>query len=83
MLEYLKLCQDLETYGITYFDVKNKKGTEVVLGIDALGINVYAKNNKLNPQINFPWSEIDRIKFSKSSFIVQVNRVLVQVIMTN
>ena len=27
MLEYLKVCQDLETFGISYYDVKNKKGT--------------------------------------------------------
>ena len=57
MLEYLKVCQDLETYGISYYDITNSQKTELVLGVDALGINVYAKNNRLNPQINFPWSE--------------------------
>ena len=29
MIEYLKVTQDLETYGITYYEVKNKKGTKV------------------------------------------------------
>ena len=27
MMEYLKIAQDLEMYGVNYFDIKNKKGT--------------------------------------------------------
>uniref|UniRef100_A0AAZ3P7V1 FERM domain-containing protein n=1 Tax=Oncorhynchus tshawytscha TaxID=74940 RepID=A0AAZ3P7V1_ONCTS len=34
MLEYLKIAQDLEMYGVNYFDIKNKKGTELWLGVD-------------------------------------------------
>uniref|UniRef100_A0A4W4H5Q3 FERM domain-containing protein n=1 Tax=Electrophorus electricus TaxID=8005 RepID=A0A4W4H5Q3_ELEEL len=36
MLEYLKIAQDLEMYGVNYFDIKNKKGTDLCLGVDAL-----------------------------------------------
>lgn len=46
MLEYLKIAQDLEMYGVNYFDIKNKKGTELWLGVDALGLNIYEKNDK-------------------------------------
>ena len=46
MTEYLKIAQDLEMYGINYFDIKNKKGTDLWLGVDALGINVYEKQDK-------------------------------------
>ena len=64
MMEYLKIAQDLEMFGINYFSVYNVKGTEVLLGVDALGINVYEKNNKLAPKISFPWSEIKKIAHS-------------------
>ncbi|KAK7907698.1 hypothetical protein WMY93_016310 [Mugilogobius chulae] len=30
MVEYLKIAQDLEMYGVNYFDIKNKKGTELL-----------------------------------------------------
>ncbi|KAK2164902.1 hypothetical protein NP493_1393g00009 [Ridgeia piscesae] len=30
MMEYLKIAQDLEMYGVNYFDIKNKKGTGAV-----------------------------------------------------
>ena len=46
MIEYLKIAQDLEMYGVNYFDIKNKKGTELFLGVDALGLNVYAREDK-------------------------------------
>ena len=47
MLEYLKIAQDLEMYGVNYFEIQNKKGSDLWLGVDALGINIYEKENKL------------------------------------
>lgn len=46
MTEYLKIAQDLEMYGVSYFEIKNKKGTSLWLGVDALGLNVYEKEDK-------------------------------------
>lgn len=46
MMEYLKIAQDLEMYGVNYFNIKNKKGTELWLGVDALGLNIYEQNDK-------------------------------------
>ena len=46
MLEYLKIAQDLEMYGVNYFEIKNKKGTDLWLGVDALGINIYEKDDR-------------------------------------
>lgn len=33
------------------------------LGIDAHGLNIYEKENKLNPKISFPWNETKNISF--------------------
>lgn len=46
MVEYLKIAQDLEMYGVNYFKIKNKKGSELWLGVDALGLNIYNKKDK-------------------------------------
>jgi hypothetical protein len=32
-------------FGITYFPIMNKRGTEMLLGVDPLGINIYDKVN--------------------------------------
>ena len=71
MMEYLKLGQDLEMYGVNYFDIKNKKGTDLWLGVDALGLNIYEKEDKLTPKIGFPWSEIRNISFNDRKFTIK------------
>lgn len=71
MMEYLKIAQDLEMYGVNYFEIKNKKGTELWLGVDALGLNIYEKEDKLTPKIGFPWSEIRNISFNDRKFIIK------------
>ncbi|OWF47016.1 radixin-like [Mizuhopecten yessoensis] len=71
MLEYLKIAQDLEMYGVNYFKIKNKKATVLLLGVDALGLNVYEENDKLTPKIGFPWSEISNISFNDKKFIIK------------
>ncbi|XP_071491966.1 moesin-like [Diadema antillarum] len=71
MIEYLKIAQDLEMYGVNYFEIKNKKGTDLYLGVDALGLNVYEKDDKLTPKIGFPWSEIRNISFNDKKFVIK------------
>lgn len=71
MMEYLKIAQDLEMYGVNYFDIKNKKGTELWLGVDALGLNIYEKEDRLTPKIGFPWSEIRNISFNDRKFVIK------------
>ena len=46
MMEFLKIAQDLEMYGVNYFEIKNKRGTDLLLGVDALGLNVYEKEDR-------------------------------------
>ena len=46
MMEYLKIAQDLEMYGVNYFDIRKKKGTELYLGVNALGLNIYERDDR-------------------------------------
>ena len=62
MVEYLKIARDLEMYKVKYFEIKNKKGTEVWLCL-----NIYEKDDRLSRKIGFPWSEIRNISFNSSS----------------
>ncbi|XP_078067502.1 moesin a [Mustelus asterias] len=71
MMEYLKIAQDLEMYGVNYFNIKNKKGSELWLGVDALGLNIYEHDDRLTPKIGFPWSEIRNISFNDKKFIIK------------
>uniref|UniRef100_A0A7M4EI03 NF2, moesin-ezrin-radixin like (MERLIN) tumor suppressor n=1 Tax=Crocodylus porosus TaxID=8502 RepID=A0A7M4EI03_CROPO len=70
-MEYLKIAQDLEMYGVNYFAIKNKKGTELLLGVDALGLHIYDPENRLTPKISFPWNEIRNISYSDKEFTIK------------
>jgi len=71
MTEYLKIAQDLDMYGVNYFEIRNKKGTELYLGVDALGLNIYERNDKLTPKVGFPWCEIRNISFNDKRFVIK------------
>lgn len=93
-MEYLKITQDLDMYGVNYFPIsvsvnkdphflgntriiefsatfQNKKDSELWLGVTALGLNIYEKENKLSPKITFPWSEIRNISFNDKKFCIK------------
>lgn len=71
ILDYLKVAQDLEMYGVSYWPVTNKKGTELLLGIDAHGFSVYTPDDKLTPKIGFPWSEIRTVSYEGKKFCIK------------
>ena len=71
MMKYLAMAQDLDMYGVNYFDIKNKKGTQLWFGVDAMGVNIYEKEDKLSPRIGFPWSEIRKISFNDKKFCIK------------
>ncbi|GFS68674.1 merlin [Nephila pilipes] len=71
-MEYLKIAQDLDMYGVNYFPICNKKESELWLGVTALGLNIYEKTNKISPKITFPWNEIRNISFDNKKFTIKL-----------
>jgi len=72
IMDYLNIAQDLEQYGVTYFEVANKKGTRLWLGVHNLGMDVYEFNNKVTPRLGFPWAEIRNISFNDKKFTIKM-----------
>ncbi|XP_063059070.1 NF2, moesin-ezrin-radixin like (MERLIN) tumor suppressor b isoform X2 [Engraulis encrasicolus] len=71
-MEYLKIAQDLEMYGVSYFSItQNKRDTELLLGVDAQGLHIYSPNSKLTPNKSFPWSGIRNISYSEKEFTIK------------
>ena len=46
VLEYLKVAQDLEMYGVNFFKIKNRKSTDLWLSVDSLGLNIYVNADR-------------------------------------
>lgn len=71
-MEYLKIAQDLDMFGVNYFPIANKKHSELWLGITSLGLNIYERENKLQPRTVFQWSEIKNISFDDRKFTIKL-----------
>ncbi|UMM21912.1 hypothetical protein L5515_003386 [Caenorhabditis briggsae] len=67
-LEYLRVAQDLEMYGILYYPICNNKETDLHLGISAQGLGIYKGVNRITPRPFFSWSEIKNIQFKSRKF---------------
>eukprot|EP00035_Acanthoeca_spectabilis_P021475 m.438450 g.438450 ORF g.438450 m.438450 type:complete len:383 (+) comp18238_c0_seq1:105-1253(+) len=72
IMDYLNIAQDLEQYGITYFEITNKKGTRLWLGVHNLGMDIYEYSNKVTPRLGFPWGEIRNISFNDKKFTIKM-----------
>ncbi|OQV19900.1 Merlin [Hypsibius exemplaris] len=70
-LEHLKVAQNLAMFGVGYFSITNKIGSEVYLGVTAFGLNIYEKHERQIPSINFPWSEIKNVSYEDTKFIIR------------
>ena len=59
-------------YGVNYFEIMNKRGSLLWLGVDTLGLNIYDQEDRLSPKIGFPWSEIRNISFHDKKFTIKL-----------
>ncbi|CAI4222224.1 unnamed protein product [Auanema sp. JU1783] len=70
-MEYLRVAQDLEMYGVLFYPICNKKETDLHLGISAQGLGIYKGSNRITPRPFFSWSEIKNISFSRGRFVMK------------
>lgn len=71
-MNYLKIAQDLEMYGVNYFPIAQKRNhTDFLLGVDAKGIHVYSINNRFSPNKSFEWSSIRNISYSDKELTIK------------
>ncbi|KAM4702312.1 merlin-like [Discoglossus pictus] len=65
-MNYLKIAQDLDMYGMTYFPISHTKNdSNILLGVDAKGIHIYNKNNRNSPFKSFKWGDIRNISLNE------------------
>lgn len=63
-MNYLKIAQDLDMYGVNYFPITlAKNDSDILLGVDAKGIHIYSKDNKITPLESFKWGDIRNISY--------------------
>lgn len=76
IMDYLNIAQDLEQYGITYFEITNKKGTRLWLGVHNLGMDIYEYSNKVCPAQTFSALCVSRKRLTVRAPMARSHHVL-------
>ncbi|KAJ8016737.1 hypothetical protein DPEC_G00010460 [Dallia pectoralis] len=84
IVQYLTLVESLPTYGVHYYEVKDKQGIPWWLGISYKGIGQYDLQDKLKPRkdrithsvtliLLYQWKQLENLYFREKKFAVEVN----------
>nr|XP_055045365.1 LOW QUALITY PROTEIN: FERM domain-containing protein 4B [Misgurnus anguillicaudatus] len=73
IVQYLTLVESLPTYGVHYYEVKDKQGIPWWLGISYKGIGQYDQQDKVKPRKLFQWKQLENLYFREKKFAVEVN----------
>ncbi|XP_060775216.1 FERM domain-containing protein 4B isoform X3 [Neoarius graeffei] len=71
--QYLLLVESLPSYGVHYYEVKDKQEIPWWLGIGYKGIAQYDHQDKLKPRKVFHWKQLENLYFREKKFAVEVN----------
>ncbi|KAL9971536.1 hypothetical protein ACROYT_G017710 [Oculina patagonica] len=72
IVRYLCIFQSLPTYGVHYYEVKDKSNMPWWLGLSPKGIGLYDHGDKIKPRKIFMWSQIENIYFRERKFSIEI-----------
>ncbi|XP_052781859.1 FERM domain-containing protein 4A-like isoform X3 [Mya arenaria] len=73
IVNYMTIIESLPTYGIHYFEVKDKKDIPWWLGISNKGIGVFDKQDKNVPRRLFVWKTLENLYYRERKFSIEVH----------
>eukprot|EP00042_Codosiga_hollandica_P046244 m.484138 g.484138 ORF g.484138 m.484138 type:complete len:798 (-) comp57197_c1_seq9:252-2645(-) len=73
VLKYVQSVQKHPSFAVTFFDIKNKKDTALVLGVSPVGLYVYRPHHMTNPVVEFSWAECAALSYSDKKFTIEVH----------
>ncbi|KAH9508220.1 FERM domain-containing protein 4B [Bulinus truncatus] len=73
IVNYMNIIEKSPTYGIHYYNVKDKKDIPWWLGISPKGIAVYDMNDKTTPRKIFTWKNLENLYYRERKFSIEVH----------
>eukprot|EP01147_Barroeca_monosierra_P004399 gene4399-6671_t len=73
VLKYMQIVQKHSQFAMKKFDIKNKNGTPLVLGVHPRGLYCFRLSNLYKPVVSFSWSECAELAYIDKKFSIQVH----------
>ncbi|XP_035227416.1 FERM domain-containing protein 4A-like [Stegodyphus dumicola] len=72
IVNYMRIAESLPTYGVHYYEVKDKAGIPWWLGISYKGICQYDHTDRKVPRKLFLWKQLENLYFRDRKFSIEV-----------
>ncbi|KAI2800741.1 FERM domain-containing protein 4A [Blomia tropicalis] len=69
---FMSLIEKQPTYGVHFYEVKDKSGTPFWLGLSVKGISQFDYNDRRLPLRHFPWKQLENLYFREKKFSIEV-----------
>ncbi|EGD73140.1 hypothetical protein PTSG_04853 [Salpingoeca rosetta] len=73
VLKYMQIVQKHSQFAMKRFDIKNKNGTPLVLGVHPRGLYCFRLTNLYKPVVSFSWAECSELAYTDKKFSIQVH----------
>jgi len=73
IVNYMTIIESIPTYGIHYYEVKDKSGIPWWLGLSHKGISLYDFADKKTPRRVFAWKQLENLYFRDKKFSIEVH----------
>ncbi|XP_077540063.1 uncharacterized protein LOC144152608 isoform X3 [Haemaphysalis longicornis] len=73
IISYMNLVENLPTYGIHFYEVKDKGGIPWWVGLSCKGVSQYDHNDKKTPRKFFQWKLLENLYFRDKKFSIEVH----------
>ncbi|XP_077487000.1 uncharacterized protein LOC144098323 isoform X5 [Amblyomma americanum] len=73
IIAYMNLVENLPTYGIHFYEVKDKGGIPWWIGLSCKGVSQYDYNDKKTPRKFFQWKLLENLYFRDKKFSIEVH----------
>ncbi|CDW54286.1 FERM M and FERM C and DUF3338 and FERM N domain c ontaining protein [Trichuris trichiura] len=72
IVKYLTIVERLETYGMHFYEVRDKSGSQCLLGVSGKGIFHFSSNDRTNAIRSFSWSQLENLYYRDKKFSIEV-----------
>ena len=72
IIRYMSLVEKQPTYGVHFYEIKDKTGIPYWLGLSYKGINQFDYNDRRIPRRSFLWKQLENLYFREKKFSIEV-----------
>jgi hypothetical protein len=72
IVKYMSIIEKQPTYGVHFYEIKDKTGIPYWLGLSYKGINQFDYNDRRVPRRNFLWKQLENLYFREKKFSIEV-----------